>query len=99
MSAAASPINGASHLSAFAADLPDPDPVQPPGTSNVTTVLGWAKWVCLAVCILAIFAAGAMMAVQSRRGEGGENVARLGWIMGGVIIISGGASLISFLAT
>ena len=39
------------------------------------------------------------MAVQSRRGEGGENVARLGWIMGGVIIISGGASLISFLAT
>ena len=52
MSAAASLINGASHLSAFAADLPDPDPVQPPGTSNVTTVLGWAKWVCLAVCIL-----------------------------------------------
>lgn len=54
------------------AGLPDPDPVQPPGTEGLTDIMGWARWVALVVCILGLFAAGAIMAVSSRRGEGGE---------------------------
>ena len=29
--------------------IPDPDPVQPPGTGGVTTLIGWLKWIGYAV--------------------------------------------------
>ncbi|MDO5645932.1 MAG: hypothetical protein Q4G21_09660 [Dermabacter sp.] len=80
------------------AQVPDPDPVQPPGTEGFTTVMGWGKWVALAVCILGLFAAGALMSIQSRRGEGGEHVGKIGMALGGVIVISAAAALVGFLA-
>ncbi len=84
-------------LDVFAA-LPNPDPIQPPGTEGLTVILGWAKWVALTVCILGLFAAGAMMAVQSRRGEGGEHVGKIGMALAGVIVISAAVALVGFLA-
>jgi peptidoglycan/LPS O-acetylase OafA/YrhL len=86
-------------LAALPGAVPDPDPVQPPGTEGLTTVMGWAKWVALAVCVLGLFAAGALMAIQSRRGEGGEHVGKIGMALGGVVVISAGAALVGFLAT
>lgn len=80
------------------AGLPDPDPAQPPGTEGLTDLLGWARWVALAVCILGLFVAGALMAVQSRRGEGGENVGKIGMALAGVIVISAAVALVGFLA-
>jgi len=85
-------------LAAMPASVPDPAPVQPPGTEGFNTVMGWAKWVALAICVLGLFAAGALMAVQSRRGEGGEHVGKIGMALGGVIVISAGAALVGFLA-
>lgn len=85
-------------LTTLHAQLPDPEPVRPPGTDGFITLMGWAKWVALAVCILGLFAAGAMMAVQSRRGEGGEHVGKIGMALAGVIVISAGAALVGFLA-
>ena len=85
-------------LAALPAQVPDPTPVQPPGTEGLNTLMGWAKWVALAVCILGLFAAGALMAIQSRRGEGGEHVGKIGMALGGVIVISAGAALVGFLA-
>ena len=76
--------------------LPDPDPVQPPGTEGLTTLLGWVKWIGLAVCVLGLIAAGTMMAIQSRRGEGGEHAGKIGMALGGVIIISAATSLVGF---
>lgn len=78
--------------------VPDPDPVQPPGTEGFTAVMGWAKWVALAVCVLGLFAAGALMAIQSRRGEGGEHVGKIVMALGGVVVISAAAALVGFLA-
>lgn len=80
----------------FAA-VPDPNSVQPPGTEGFNTIMGWGKWAALAVCILGLFAAGALMAIQSRRGEGGEHVGKIGMALGGVIVISAAASLVGFL--
>lgn len=80
------------------ADLPNPDPVQPPGTDGFTSIMGWAKWVALAVAILALFAVGAMMGLNSRRGEGGEHVGKIGMILGGVVIISAAVALVGFLS-
>jgi hypothetical protein len=82
--------------SAHLTTLPDPDPVQPPGTEGLTTLLGWVKWIGLAVCVLGLIAAGTMMAIQSRRGEGGEHSGKIGMALGGVIIISAATSLVGF---
>lgn len=80
------------------ADLPNPDPVQPPGTDGFTAIMGWAKWVALAVAILALFAAGAMMGINSRRGEGGEHVGKIGMVLGGVVVISAAVAIVGFLS-
>lgn len=84
-------------ISLLPMQVPNPEPVQPPGTSGFVTIMGWAKWVALAVCILGLIAAGALMAIQSRRGEGGEHVGKIGMALGGVIVISAAASLVGFL--
>ncbi|MGW9114523.1 hypothetical protein [Microbacterium sp. NPDC055683] len=85
-------------IAATPMQLPDPGPVQPPGTSGFVSIMGWGKWVALAVCILGIFAGGAMMAIQSRRGEGGEHVGKIGMALAGVIVISAAAALVGFLS-
>lgn len=79
--------------------VPNPDPVQPPGTEGFTSIMGWAKWVALAVCVLGLIAAGALMAIQSRRGEGGEHVGKIGMALGGVIVISAAGALVGFLVS
>ena len=79
--------------------VPAPNPVQPPGTEGFTSIMGWAKWVALAVCVLGLIAAGALMAIQSRRGEGGEHVGRIGMALGGVIVISAAGALVGFLVS
>ncbi|MFS0700055.1 hypothetical protein AB6N24_08810 [Cellulomonas sp. 179-A 4D5 NHS] len=79
--------------------IPDPDAVQPPGTQGLTDILAWAKWIALAVCIAGLIAAGAMMSINSRRGEGGEHTGRIGMALGGVVVISAAASMVGFLAT
>jgi hypothetical protein len=39
-----------------------------------------------------------MMAINARRGEGGEHVGRIGMALGGVIVISAAGSLVGFLS-
>lgn len=78
--------------------IPDPAPVQPPGTAGLNSLLGWAKWLALAVCILGLFLVGALMAVNARRGEGGEHVGRIGVALGGVVLISAATALVGFLS-
>ncbi|QGN35672.1 hypothetical protein GJV80_17335 [Microlunatus sp. Gsoil 973] len=79
-------------------DIPNPKAQMPEGLDGFTTILGWAKWVALAVCVLGLIAAGAMMAINARRGEGGEHVGRIGMALGGVIVISAAGSLVGFLS-
>jgi hypothetical protein len=86
-------------VSVFTDSLPNPGSEQPPGTKGISDILGWVKWVALAVCIAGLIAAGAMMAVSHSRGGGGEHVGRIGMSLGGVIVISAAFSLVSFLAS
>lgn len=94
-------ITAAALVGEFAANtpvaIPDSPPIQPPGTEGVTTILGWLKWVALAICVIGLIVAGALMAIQSRRGEGGEHAGKIGMALGGVIVISAATSLIGFL--
>ncbi|MBO0811664.1 MAG: hypothetical protein J2P23_06415 [Microlunatus sp.] len=79
-------------------DIPNPPARMPKGLKGIETIMSWAKWVALAVCVLGLVAAGAMMAVNARRGEGGEHVGRIGMALGGVIVISAASTLVGFLS-
>lgn len=83
----------------MAAGVPDPTAARPPGMESIDTVLDWGKWVALIICVGALIAAGALMAFNSRRGEGGEHVGRIASALFGVCIIGGAGSMIGFLAT
>ncbi len=77
----------------------DVDPSQPPGTDRLADVMGWVKWISLAICVIGIMIAGGLMAIQSRRGQGGEHAGTVGMALGGVIIISAAGALVGFLMT
>jgi len=81
-------------------DVPNPgNGTQPPGFNNFTTVMGWGKWVALGVLVMALIGAGVMMASGNRRGEGGEHASRIGWVLGGVMVVSAAFTIVGFLAT
>jgi hypothetical protein len=79
--------------------IPDPGRgVAPPGSDGVLTIIKWTAWVAFGVCVLGVIIAGAMMAISSRRGEGGEHMSRLGWVFGGAIVIGSASGLVGALA-
>ncbi len=95
----------AAHSEAWAASIlplivPDPGTgAAPPGFEGFITILQWTKWISLGICVIGLMVAGATMAINARRGEGGEYLGKLGMVLGGVVVISAAASIISFLAT
>lgn len=78
--------------------LPDPDPVQPPGTDAISDILGWAKWVGLVIAIFGIIIVAAIMSVNSRRGQGSDNLGTLGYIFMGVVLIGASTALVGFIS-
>ncbi|MET2012972.1 hypothetical protein ABXJ56_15620 [Microbacterium chocolatum] len=78
--------------------IPNPEPVQPPGTEGVTTILAWLKWIGYVVVGGAIIIGGILIAVSFRRGEGHDALPKVLWPMAGAIVIGGGAALIGVLA-
>lgn len=76
-------------------DIPNPDPVAPPGFNGpVTSVMGWFKWGGLIVLVLALIGVGATMWRDHR---GGSNyMEQLGKIFVGAIVVSSAVSLIGF---
>jgi ABC-type Fe3+-siderophore transport system permease subunit len=70
---------------AFAAALPDPDPVAPPGFEAIAA-------------ILALIAVAVMFMFNSRRGEGGEHIKTFVSILIGVMIIGAATALVGFIS-
>ena len=92
-------ITAATHLTAIVpADIPNPDPVQPPGTEGVTTIMSWLKWIGYAVVGGAIIVGGILIAVSFRRGEGHDALPKVLWPMAGAIVIGAGAAWIGTIA-
>lgn len=77
--------------------IPDPDPVQPPGTGGVTTLIGWLKWIGYAVVGGAIIVGGTLIAISFRRGEGHDALPKILWPCAGAIVIGGGVAIITTL--
>lgn len=93
--------DSASQVAIVAGNIPDPgNGSAPPGVGAAfEDIMGWAKWIALGICVLGLIFIGARMAVNSRRGEGGELLGALGMAMGGVCIIAGAVAVVGFLVT
>ena len=83
--------------SVLAADVPRPTGVQPPGTQGLTTVLNWTFWGVTFMCVVGVLMVAGAMAVAHRRGEGGEHLAKLGWVMGACVLGAAGSQLVNTL--
>ncbi len=78
--------------------VPDPDPVQPPGTEGVGTAMSWLKWTAYAVVGGAIIVGGMLIAINFRRGEGHDALPKILWPVAGTIVIGSGAAIVGTIA-
>lgn len=88
----------AAHLTSLSLQVPDPNPVAPPGSEDFNLVLNWVFWIALAAGVLGFIIAGIMMMLQSQgrmSGGGGEHMARVGWVAVGCIIVAAASGLTS----
>lgn len=78
----------------------DPAPTPPPGPlkEGAETLLAWTKWGGLFGAVGAGVAAGIMMAIgrRNRNNMAIEGAISIPWIIGGIALILGSASLVSF---
>ncbi|EHY87486.1 hypothetical protein [Saccharomonospora azurea] len=81
--------------------VPDPPPTAPPGklTEATNTILGWMKWGGLVGAVGALIAAGIMMAVgrRNRNNMAIEGAVSIPWVVAGLAVILGSASVVGFL--
>jgi hypothetical protein len=89
------------HHRYYLADTPSPGNAPLPGNTEtqLDDILGWVKWLGLAACIAGLFLVGGRMALSHNRGQGGEHMASLGYVGGGMVIIGSAAAIVSFLTT
>ena len=82
-------------LSTLAASvIPNPTPVVPAEAGGLLTVLNWASGIGLVLGVLGVIIVGVGMVIQLQRGEGGQALAKLGWVLMGCIIISGASGIV-----
>jgi hypothetical protein len=80
-----------------AADVTAPAPVEPPGTEGLGTLLSWAMWLVTFAGIVGVFIAAGSMMLSHRRGEGGEQASKLGWVLGGCCVAAAAAPIVNVL--
>jgi hypothetical protein len=74
--------------------IPDPTPTIPAEADGLLLVLNWASGIGLALGVLGVIIAGIGMLIVWNRGQGGDHLAKLGWVLGGCIIITGAGGIV-----
>lgn len=83
------------YFSSLRADvIPNPTPVVPEEAAGLLTVLNWAAGIGLVLGVLGVIIVGITMVIQLNRGEGGQSIAKLGWVLMGCIIITGASGIV-----
>ncbi|MEU9509889.1 hypothetical protein AB0D32_26830 [Micromonospora sp. NPDC048170] len=72
--------------------------VAPPGvvSTNVLEILQWIAWFATAACVGGILYSAAKMALAHRRGDD-TNVAQLGWVFAGCLLIGSASAIVGAL--
>ena len=84
---------------ALPAALPDSGPLAPPGIGETwNRMVGVGKGIALGIAVLGLLVVGGKMAFDARRGETTEEISGIIKIVLAVALISGGASILSFIS-
>ncbi len=70
----------------------------PPFGPDLLTILQWIAWVATSACVLGVLMVAATMAIRHQRGEGGQHIAGLGWVLAGCILIGTATALVGSFA-
>ena len=75
-------------LTASRADaaVPQPNGEQPPGTDGLITILDWGFWVVSLIGVGGLLGVAGIMMLRHNRGQGGESMGSLGWVLGGCVL-------------
>ncbi len=65
----------------------------PPGSTAITTIMSWLKWIGGAVSVGAITVLGITMMVLHHQPGGGSLSGRAGKVFGGIIVLSSATAL------
>ncbi|RBP98915.1 hypothetical protein [Bifidobacterium xylocopae] len=67
----------------------------PQDTSGVVTILGYAKWVCYVIAVVALILAALRFVIKARHGDATAGLGKVGMVLVGVVVISAAAGLVS----
>jgi hypothetical protein len=70
---------------------------QPPNTDGITTILGWVAWVVCAMCVVGILVVAGKMAVSHNRGEGGQHMTGIAYVLGACVLVAAASGLVGAL--
>ena len=73
---------------------PNPTPVVPEQAGGLLTLLNWAAGIGLVLGVLGVIIVGIKLVISLQRGEGGQTLASLGWVLMGCIIITGASGIV-----
>lgn len=80
------------------AGAPDPTPNAPESLqSDVTTVLGIAMWIVIALCVAGVFITGGRMAVAWRNGSLADASTGLVGVFAACILVGSASGIVNFL--
>ena len=86
---------GTPNLTGGASVVPTGDP---PGTTGIDTVLGYATWIAFGVAVLGLIMAGVRLAL-SRSGQTQQALERIGIVLIAVILVSASVGIVTALLT
>lgn len=73
----------------------DPGPGEPPpGSDGVITIVKWVAWVVFALAVIGVLVTAGTMALNNRRGQGGEHAAALGWTCASCVLASAASGIV-----
>ncbi|MEU5959213.1 hypothetical protein [Streptomyces sp. NPDC047525] len=85
----------------LAADVPNPanggKPLPGGAQDDLMTILGWVFKIVMILAVAGILGVAAKLVINFRRGEGGEHMGALGWVMGGCILAGGASGIVNTL--
>lgn len=94
--------NAVKEFSTMWMNVPTPDitgdgstPVTVGGSEGILQVLGWMKWVCFSIAVIALMIAGVRFAINARNGSAAREAGHIGMILTAVVAISASAGLVS----
>lgn len=66
-----------------------------PNSDGIIQVLGWVTWIAIVFAAISIILLGILVATRMRAGEGFRAVGPLGFVLGGIFLMSGATALVS----